>query len=156
MACSKEPEPDPPGGIPDPLGNINQFVVKGPDWKQIVKDKTQFVLGEADPMPYETSQGGYTYIYYRQSYGTFPAIDGSTVCIPMAAEFVWQFTNLSDTLPSQLGSETISFLNFSTTPHAYDRIINGGTTYGFITEWISWGTWKEYHFNKRPDRKSVV
>jgi len=153
-ACSKEPEPDLilPGGILDPLsGNINQFVVKGPDWKQIVKDKTQFVLGEADATPYETSRGNYTYIRYRHSYGTFPAIDGSTVCIPMAAEFVWQFTNLSDTLPSPLESESISFLNFSTTPRAYERVINGGTTNGLISEWISWGTWKEYHFNKRPD-----
>jgi len=78
-------------------------------------------------------------------------MDGSTVLIPMAAEFVWQFTNLSDTIPSQLYSETISFLSFSTTSGAYDRIINGGTTNGLITEWISWGTWKEYHFNKRPD-----
>jgi len=137
--------------IPDPLVNINQFVVKGPDWKQIVKDKTLFVLGEADSMPYETTQGGYTYIRYKQSYGTFPAIDGSTVLIPMAAEFVWQFTNLSDTNPSELYSETISFLSFSTTSGAYDKIIYGGTTNGLTTKWISWGTWEEYHFNKRPD-----
>jgi phosphate transport system substrate-binding protein len=69
----------------------------------------------------------------------------------MAAEFVWQFTNLSDTIPDKAYSETISFLSFSTTPNAYDRIINGGTTNGLISEWISWGAWKEYHFNKRPD-----
>jgi phosphate transport system substrate-binding protein len=69
----------------------------------------------------------------------------------MAAEFVWQFTSLSDTLPSQLYSETISFLSFSTTSGAYDKIINGGTTNGLITKWIAWGTWEEYHFNKRPD-----
>ncbi len=153
-ACSKEPEPEPPPiEIPDPLvwGNINQYIVKGTDWKQIVKDKTQFVLGEADSEPYETTQGGYTYIRYKQSYGTFPAIDGSTVCVPMAAEFVWQFTNLSDTLPDRGYSETLSFLSFSTTPGAYDKIINGGTTNGVITNWISWGTWKEYHFNQRPD-----
>jgi len=139
--------------IPDPLvyENINQYIVKGPDWKQIVKDKTLFVLGEADSEPYETIQGSYTYIRYKHSYGTFPAIDGSTVCVPMAAEFVWQFTNLGDILPEQSSSETISFLNFSTTPNAYDRIITDKTTDGLITKWISWGTWEEYHFNKRPD-----
>ena len=153
-ACEKQESEAEIIRIPDPLayGNINQFIVKGPDWKQIVKDKTQFVLGEADSEPYETtSQGENIYIRYKQSYGTFPAIDGSTVCVPMAAEFVWQFTNLSDILPDKQYSETLSFLSFSTTPGAYDKIINGGTTNGVITNWISWGTFKEYHFNKRPD-----
>ena len=153
-ACSKEPEPDPiPPGGPDPLVNINQFVVKGPDWKQIVKDKTQFVLGEADSEPYETYKweyGGPTYIRYKQSYGTFPAIDGSTVLIPMAAEFVWQFTNLSDT-QNEFISETIGFLSFSTTPGAYDKIINGGTTNGVVSKRIAQFEVEEYHFNKRPD-----
>ena len=54
-ACEKS-EPEEVIKIPDPLGNINQFVVKGKDWKQIVRDKTQFVLGEAGAEPYETSQ----------------------------------------------------------------------------------------------------
>ena len=83
-ACSKESEPDTrlPEGIPDPLANINQFIVKGPEWKQFVKDKSQFVLGEADSEPFETykwEHGGPYYTRYKQSYGTFPAIDGSTV-----------------------------------------------------------------------------
>ena len=155
-ACGK-PELEEIIGIPDPLGNINQFVVKGQDWKQIVKDKTQFVLGEADAEPYETIQtvqGGYTYIRYKQSYGTFPAIDGSTVCVPMAAEFVWQFTNLSDILPYQYSSETLSFLNFSTTSGAYNRIICGGTTNGMIRKPNSPPLIKEeysFYFSKRPD-----
>jgi len=129
--------------------NINQFIVKGSDWKQIVKNKTQFVLGKVNSAPNEISQGNYTYISYKQSYGTFPAIDGSTVCIPMAAEFVWQFINL-DTIPNY-HLETVRFLNFSTTSGAYDKIINGGIKYGAITKWISWGTWEAYYFNKRPD-----
>ena len=152
-ACEKsEPYPE-VNKVPDPLGNINQFVVKGSDWKQIVKDKTQFVLGEADSEPYETYKweyGGPTYIRYKQSYGTFPAIDGSTVCIPMAAEFVWQFTNLSDT-QNEFVSETFGFLSFSTTPRAYDKIINGGTTNGVVSKWIAQFEVEEYHFNKRPD-----
>ena len=152
-ACEKSEIPKPPTER-DPLAgdNINQFIVKSPDWKQIVKDKTLFVLGEADSSPYETiRQGDNTYICYKQSYGTFPAIDGSTVCVPMAAEFVWQFTNLSDTLPNKLYCETLSFLSFSTTSGAYYKIINSGTTNGKITKWISWGRFDEYHFSKRPD-----
>lgn len=146
-ACDKsEDEID---RVPDPLtyANINQYIVKGSDWKQIVKDKTQFVLGEEYSLINETSQ----YSHYQHSYGTFPAIDGSTVCVPMAAEFVWQFTNLSDTIPSPSYSETISFLSFSTTPNAYSRIINGETTKGVITKHSSSGKLETYHFNQRPD-----
>ena len=79
---NKKPLPD-VNKIPDPLafGNVNQFIVKGPDWKQIVKDKTQFVLGEADSEPYETSNGSgwnTTYIRYKQSY-----LSVSFFCIKM-------------------------------------------------------------------------
>ena len=150
-ACRK------PEGIPDPLANdnINQFVVKGADWKQIVRDKTQFVLGEADSEPYETYLHPPYHTHktsrYKQSYGTFPAIDGSTVCVPMAAEFVWQFTNLSDVLPNQWNTETMTFLSFSTTSGAYNKIINDGTTNGLIRKPISDLEIKEYRFNKRPD-----
>jgi phosphate transport system substrate-binding protein len=144
-ACEK-PVVEEENRIPDPLVNINQFIVKGPDWKQIVKDKTQFVLGEAEPY---WEWGGHP--FYKQSYGTFPAIDGSTVLIPMAAEFVWQFTDLSDNLPYQWYSETVSFLSFSTTSGAYDKIINGGTTNGVVSKHISNSEIEEYRFNKRPD-----
>ena len=153
-ACEKPIVEEEENRIPDPLVNINQFVVKGTDWRQIVKDKTQFVLGEADSEPYETYKNEYygpTYIRYKQSYGTFPAIDGSTVCVPMAAEFVWQFTDLSDVLPYQWNSETLGFLSFSTTSGAYDKIINGGTTKGVVSTEVYNSEVKEYHFNKRPD-----
>ncbi|MDR2887784.1 MAG: substrate-binding domain-containing protein [Bacteroidales bacterium] len=170
-ACDKtEPWPSPPDPNPDPivgypkgtptpepqnLDNLNQYVVKGTDWKQFVKDKTQFVLGEAESESfgmYQKWPWSTAFIRYKQSYGTFPAIDGSTVLIPMAAEFVWQFTELSDTLPYQWKSETLGFLNFSTTPGAYNKIINGGTTSGVVSKQISMNTLiEEYHFNKRPD-----
>jgi phosphate transport system substrate-binding protein len=68
----------------------------------------------------------------------------------MAAEFVWQFTDLSDTLPSKWRSETLSFLNFSTTSGAYDKLINGGTTNGVIDRQTSYLT-ETYCFCKRPD-----
>ena len=147
-ACGKS-DVEEEANIPDPIvwGNINQYIVKGAGWKQIVKDKTQFVLGKPDSAPYEVYGSNYI---YKQSYGTFPAIDGSTVCVPMAAEFVWQFTNLSDTLPSKWNSETVSFLSFSTTSGAYDKLVNGGTTNGVIAkEFINYR--EEYHLNKRPD-----
>jgi len=147
-ACGKTETPEGETGIPDPLGyyNINQYIVKGPDWKQIVKDKTQFELGEISE---EYRQG--TFIRYNQSYGTFPAIDGSTVCVPMAAEFVWQFTGLSDTLPYRQYSETLSFLNFSTTSGAYDKLIKGGTKDCVIYKDIYNLRTEEYHLSKRPD-----
>lgn len=142
-------------GIPDPLANdnINQLIRKGPDWKQIVQDKTLFVLGEADSEPYETyTHPNHTrYIRYNHSYGTFPAIDGSTVLLPMGAEFVWQFTNLRDHSDFAGQNETLTFLNFSTTAGAYNRIINGEQTNGVIYRRISNSEIKEYHFRKRPD-----
>ncbi|MDR2148554.1 MAG: substrate-binding domain-containing protein [Tannerella sp.] len=155
-ACEKPEEPK----VRDPLAydNINQFIVKGQGWKQIVKDKAQFVLGEADSISYSNepswSGAAFTFAHYKHSYGTFPAMDGSTVCIPMAAEFVWQFTNLSDVIPNLYPgiSETMSFLNFSTTSGAYNNLINGGTTNGVIVKINpSNSEIKEYHFNKRPD-----
>jgi phosphate transport system substrate-binding protein len=156
-SCEEREELERPK-IPDPLAydNINQFIVKGAGWKQIVKDKTQFVLGKADSEPYQTyGSGNYTHNQYKQSYGTFPAIDGSTVLIPMAAEFVWQFTNLSDFVPDSWPSysETITFLNFSTTSGAYNKLINNGTTNGTIYKIINpdFSKIDEYHFNKRPD-----
>jgi phosphate transport system substrate-binding protein len=158
-SCGKNELQEEESNIPDPLayGNINQFIVKGQDWKQIVKDKTMFVLGEADSEPYQTyTFASQTQYFYKQSYGTFPAIDGSTVCVPMAAEFVWQFTNLSDTkypnsTPEWWVSETITFLSFSTTSRAYDRIINNGTTAGWIYKAPSNSQYIEFQFEKRPD-----
>ena len=69
-ACErKEPEPIPPlgptypdypKGTPTPhlqdIDNLNQYVVKGADWKQIVQDKTQFVLGEAETESFDMYQ----------------------------------------------------------------------------------------------------
>jgi phosphate transport system substrate-binding protein len=69
----------------------------------------------------------------------------------MAAEFVWQFTDLRDTLPYRWYNETIGFLSFSTTSGAYDKIINGGTTNGKVINYVSTLPLYTYYFSKRPD-----
>ena len=158
MACppwsweKREPE-----GIPDPLArdNINQFIVKGTDWKQIVQDKTQFELGEI----IFTYIGSYNTRYTDKSYGTFPNIDGSTVLLPMGAEFVWQFLDL--TMGKNIDSErygysesekTLDFLDFSTTSGAYNKLINDITKKSKVSFFNTddFG-WEYYYFNKRPD-----
>jgi phosphate transport system substrate-binding protein len=69
----------------------------------------------------------------------------------MAAEFVWQFTELTDQSYYSWVNETLNFLNFSTTSGAYNKLINGGKTDGVVYEHISDYQSKEYHFRKRPD-----
>lgn len=54
---------------------------------------------------------------YSGSYGTFPVMDGSTVCVPMALEFAIQHTGY--------GFDTVrSLADFSTTHYAYCNLIN--------------------------------
>ncbi|MCL2675143.1 MAG: substrate-binding domain-containing protein [Firmicutes bacterium] len=138
-----------PSGIADPLSNINQLVQKGDNWRQIVQDRTMFELGETGTEPFG-------------SFGTFPAIDGSTVLIPMAADFVWQFTDIDDvnyTVPSERLFEwetlnnTVDFLNFSTTSKAYQKLIFGEEKTGrIIIRDDDLYTKNHYHFSKsRPD-----
>ncbi len=158
-------------GIPDPTANINQFVKKSENWRQIVQDRTPFLLGEPDEEPFRTTErqdwnGSRVFGDYRWSYGDFPAIDGSTVLIPMAAEFVWQWTDISAEqylhsmrmFEADPTSDTLTFLNFSTTSTAYDRLINGGETDGFIRIRDEYEDMTHegqpidtYRFNKRPD-----
>jgi phosphate transport system substrate-binding protein len=118
-------------GIPDPLAgdNINQFIVKSGDWQQIVQNKNLFVLGEADVNPYRTDKSGnIVYNFYKHSYVTFPCIDGSTVLIPMAAEFLWQFSQSDNPLGfsgDRLSKTAADFINFSTTATAYKKLVLG-------------------------------
>lgn len=51
-------------------------------------------------------------------WGTFPSMDGSTVCVPLAMELARQWLNLPE-------EDMNGFVNFSTTPYAYDRLIQG-------------------------------
>ena len=92
---------------------INQAVSAGDDWQRFVTDDEalQFQLGELTPI--SASEG-----LYIASWGTFPSMDGSTVCVPMAMELARQWLSLPE-------GDMNGFVNFSTTPYAYDRLIRG-------------------------------
>ncbi len=90
---------------------INQSLVRGEDWRRIVTDPGAFQLGEAVPL--EGADG-----LSVQAWGTYPSIDGSTVCVPMAMEWARQWLDLPE-------EDLNGFVNFSTTPYAYDRLARG-------------------------------
>lgn len=63
--------------------------------------------------------------YYELGYGTYPSIDGSTVCVPMAIEFARQHLGMND-------QDAGMFVNFNTTDIAYENLINKGTSTGYV------------------------
>ena len=89
---------------------INQSVSKGADWQQADTDG-RFHLGEKKPL------AGYENLYIGD-WGTYPSMDGSTVCVPMAMELARQWLGLEE-------GDMNGFINFSTTPYAYDRLTQG-------------------------------
>ena len=89
---------------------INQAVGKAEGWQKYAEGET-FHLG--DLTPYDESEG-----LFIASYGTYPSMDGSTVCVPMAMELARQWLGLEE-------EDMNGFVNFSTTPYAYDRLIQG-------------------------------
>ena len=89
---------------------INQAISKGEGWQQFAEGDT-FRLGETKPLEGNNS-------LYIGSWGTFPSIDGSTVCVPMAVELARQWLHLTE-------EDMNGFVNFSTTPYAYERLIQG-------------------------------
>ena len=89
---------------------INKAVGKGEDWEKLETDG-RFCLGEKRPL------AGYEDLYIRD-WGTWPSMDGSTVCVPMAMELARQWLGLEE-------GDLNGFVNFSTTPYAYDRLIRG-------------------------------
>ena len=99
----------------DPTGSwsqINQAVGKKENWQRFAQGDA-FRLGEKTPLP------GYEGLFIA-AYGTYPSMDGSTVCVPMAMELARQWLDLPE-------GDMTGFVNFSTTPYAYDRIIQGKT-----------------------------
>ena len=92
---------------------INQAVSAGEDWQRYVTDEEAewFQLGEK--MPLQGSDG-----LYIGAWGNYPSMDGSTVCVPMAMELARQWLGLPE-------GDMNGFVNFSTTPYAYDRLIQG-------------------------------
>ncbi len=95
-------------------GAINQDVERGKDWQQIVTD-SPFKLGEITPV----TEDGYTNNYCDK--GTYPHIDGSTVCVPMAVEFARQHLGFEDRTANE-------FVQFSTTHYAYENLIHKENT----------------------------
>lgn len=92
-------------------GSINQNVERGDDWQQIVTD-SPFKLGEITSI---TDEYGYVNKYCDK--GTYPYIDGSTVCVPMAVEFARQHLGFKDSTANE-------FVIFSTTHYAYENLID--------------------------------
>lgn len=92
-------------------GSINQNIVRSKDWKQIVTD-SPFKLGEITSIADE-----YGYINNYCDKGTYPHIDGSTVCVPMAVEFARQHLGFEDSTANE-------FVGFSTTHCAYENLMH--------------------------------
>ena len=90
---------------------INQSLTPRDDWQQYVQDRSAFALGEGTPYADDER------IMIR-SWGTWPSMDGSTVCVPMAMEITRQWLGLQE-------SDLNGFINFSTTPNAIARLVNG-------------------------------
>ena len=89
---------------------INQAVSKDENWARFAEGGA-FHLGEEKPL--EGNDG-----LFIAAYGTYPSMDGSTVCVPMAMELARQWLSLDE-------EDMNGFVNFSTTPYAYDRLIQG-------------------------------
>jgi phosphate transport system substrate-binding protein len=131
-------------GNPDKLGSwgsINVSTERGDNWRQIVKD-SEFQLGEkflaghwgVEPDIQE---------YYSKRFGTYPRIDGSTVCVPLALEFARQHLEMTD-------AQAYRFVGFNTTPEAYRLLItkqHGSPSGSFAeSEW----DWYQMDSDNRP------
>ena len=92
-------------------GQINQSIARPDNWKDYVGQPDDFQLGERVPL-----EG--TDNVYIADWGDYPSIDGSTVCVPLAMELARQWLKLPE-------NDLNGFVNFSTTPYAYDRLIRG-------------------------------
>ena len=106
MAEEDDPDAAPTGS----WSQINQAVGKGEGWEQ-VETGDRFRLGGQTPLP------GYDDLFIGD-WGTYPSMDGSTVCVPMAMELARQWLGLEE-------GDMNGFVNFSTTPYAYDRLTQG-------------------------------
>ncbi|MCM1544567.1 MAG: substrate-binding domain-containing protein [Ruminococcus sp.] len=92
--------------------SINQEVGRDKNWQQIVKNSA-FQFGKSGKQ-FDEDWGGERVTRER---GTYPNIDGSTVCVPMGAEFARQHLGMDD--------ETCNdFVMFSTTHNAYENLIS--------------------------------
>lgn len=90
-------------------GQINQSMERPENWQQYVENSL-FTLGSGAPME------GFPE-YTVLDFGTYPSIDGSTVCVPLGMELARQHLGLSE-------EDLPGFVTFSTTHNAYVRLIN--------------------------------
>lgn len=88
-------------------GQINQQLPRAEGWQAIVAESA-FPLGEKSRL--EGTD------FYRQSFGAYPSIDGSTVSVPMAMEFARQHLGLPE-------DDLAGFVFLSTTHYAYENLI---------------------------------
>ena len=89
---------------------INQSLERGEDWQRFVTDQSAFAFGGLTPLE------GYEGLYILD-WGNYPSIDGSTVCVPLAMELARQWLDLPE-------EDLNGFVNFSTTPYAYERLFS--------------------------------
>lgn len=105
-------------------GSISEMLVRPKDWLRIVQHST-FALGKKKwAGTWEDARGPVD--YYEMGWGTYPSMDGSTVCVPLAAEFARQHLDMAD-------DDIRSFICFSTTHIAYENLINRWPIYPWIT-----------------------
>ncbi len=106
-------------------GAINYFFPERDNWEKIVED-SDFTL---ELVAEGNDENGNKYFNYEQ--GSFPTLDGSTVCVPLAVEFFRQHHD-SDIERAK------NYTRFSTTHYAYENLIYGnesgeGYDYDFQT-----------------------
>lgn len=89
-------------------GAINQPITRPANWVRLVED-SPFALGQAAPWADNESM-------LIQSYGGYPSMDGSTVCVPLAMELARQHLDVNE-------DDLSGFVTFSTTHYAYERLI---------------------------------
>ncbi len=104
-------------------GSISEMLVRPKDWIKIVQHSA-FALGEKKwAGTWEDARGSVD--YYEMGWGTYPAMDGSTVCVPLAAEFARQHLDMAD-------DDILGFICFSTTHIAYENLISRWSIYPWI------------------------
>ncbi len=105
-------------------GSISEMVVRPEGWQKIVQND-EFALGEKKLAgSWEDAEGSVD--YYSVDWGTYPSIDGSTVCVPLATECARQHLGMAD-------DDIPGFVCFSTTHYAYENLIGRMSVYPWIT-----------------------
>jgi phosphate transport system substrate-binding protein len=171
---SDDPNPSPYNPNPSPynekdrlsIDSINQLIVKTEGWTQIVQNPALFQLSNEYTFSYNhtLNLGNTQYVFavHNRSYGTFPAIDGSTVLLPLAVEFGWQYLDLGDRIFGERYDGYVGqpddFFNFSTTHNAFLKLIGaseGNNTHGQFDEFIDRKgntlNYNRYYFWRQPD-----